>query len=125
MRRLNAAVTFKLDYWHKEGLPDALMPLDGMLGSFAALGLLDLHKFLAYRKWLRHELAPYAAAVVADSRTRQLPYWDARQLPQLVQDHAAGRRNRLSDIHAVLTLEAVHRMLIDDSAYIERAAASV
>lgn len=118
-RRLVAEATFKLDYWHKEGLPDALMPIDGLLGTLARAGLLGRHKFLAYRTWLRRELAPYAAQVLADGRTRSLPFWNPAALQRVAQDHADGQRNRLRDLHAVISLEAVHRLLIDAQAYRE------
>ena len=117
LRRLFCGATFKLDYWHKEGLPDALTPFDTLLGSPSHTGLLGLHKFLAYRVWFRRELAPYAAQVIGDSRTRGLPFWKPGALGSVASDHALGRRNRLRDIHAVMTLEAVHRMLIDPAAY--------
>ena len=44
--RLWCTATFKLDYWHKEGLPDALSRLDTSIGSLSYLGMLGLHKFL-------------------------------------------------------------------------------
>jgi asparagine synthase (glutamine-hydrolysing) len=116
-RRLAAEITFKLDYWHKEGLPDGLGPYDRWLGSLSRLGWLGLHKFLAYRLWFRTALAPHAEQVVSDARTRGLPFWDRNVLSTIVRDHVRGRRNRLHDIHAVLTLEAVHRLLINDQAY--------
>lgn len=121
MRRLWAAATFKLDYWHKEGLPDALTSMDPLLGGLSRLGLLGQHKFLAYRVWFRGALAPHAAQVVADGRTRALPFWNQSTLRNIAREHAAGRRNRLREIHTVLTLETVHRLLIDDSAYRGRA----
>lgn len=120
-RRIAAEAMFKLDYWHKEGLPDILAPMDGLLEVLARAGMLGQHKFLAYRKWLQRDLAAYAAQVLADSRTRGLPYWSSAELKRVAQDHATGRRNRLRDLHAVMTLEAVHRLLIDANAYREPA----
>jgi asparagine synthase (glutamine-hydrolysing) len=120
-RRLGAELTFKLDYWHKEGLADGLTRADSLLGSLSHLGWLGLHKFLAYRLWFRGALAPYAEQVIADARTRALPFWNPATLRTIAHDHASGRRNRLREIHAVLTLEAVQRLLIDDNAYRDRA----
>lgn len=116
-RRLVCDITFTLDYWHKEGLPDALMPLDKPLASLERVGLLGWHKFLAYRLWFRRELAAHAAEVIGDARTRRMPFWNAQALASIVPEHVAGRRNRLRDIHAVLTLEAVQRTLFDASAW--------
>jgi asparagine synthase (glutamine-hydrolysing) len=116
LQRLFCEVTFKLDYWHKEGLPDALTRFDPLLGSLSHVGLLGLHKFLAYRRWFRAELASYAAEVMSDPRTRRMPFWNPSTLAGIARDHAGGRHNRLREIHAVLTLEAVQRNLIDAAA---------
>lgn len=116
-RRLYGTATFKLDYWHKEGLPNALAPLGGMMGLLSQAGMLGLHKFLAYQLWFRGPLADLAQSTISDSRVRGMPFWDPQALDAIVPEHRAGRRDRLRDIHAVLTLEAVHRTLIDAAAY--------
>lgn len=120
-RQLASQVSFKLDYWHKDGLPDALSAFDTPLDMLSRLGGLGAHKFLAYRTWFRTALAAQATQVLADARTRQMPFWNTAALDAVAHDHASGRRNRLRDIHAVLTLEAVHRLLIDSRAYDEAA----
>ena len=61
------------------------------------------------------------AGDLADGRTRGLPFWNAAALRRVAEDHARGRRNRLRDLHAVISLEAVHRMLIDPRAYCDEA----
>lgn len=113
LRRTFAAVTFKLDYLHKEGLPGRLAKLDSLFTPLSALRLLDLHKFLPYRVWFRNELAGYATEVFTDARTQRLPFLNGRKLESIVDDHVAGRSNRMRDINAVLTLEAIDRLLID------------
>lgn len=115
-RRLFAEVTFKLDYLHKEGLPHYLSHLDALLGSLAGIGLIGLHKFLAYRRWYRQELAGYVREVLMDSHTQQMPYWDGPYLRSIVTEHIAGRRNYVQEIHAVLTLEAAERLLLRGTA---------
>lgn len=117
-RHMWCSVTFKLDYWHKQGLPDRLTPLDGAIGMLGGgMGALGLHKFLAYRLWFRRELASYAAEVVSDPSTRRMPFWAHESLRTLAVDHATGRCNRLSDIHAVLSLSAVQRNLLAADIY--------
>jgi asparagine synthase (glutamine-hydrolysing) len=115
LRQLYAALTFKLDYLHKEGMPDWLSPLDAAFGSLSALGLLGLHKFLPYRGWFRRELSPYLRDVVGDAQTRRLPYWNARFLSSVLPEHVRGRRNRLRELNAIVTLEAVDRLFIRNS----------
>ena len=111
-RRLFCAVTFKLDYWHKEGLPSALSAGEPMLAALDSIGLLGLHKFLPYRRWFRQECAAYLAEVVADVRKRHMPFWAPDFLADVVNDHVRGRSNRLHELNAILTLEAVDRVLI-------------
>ncbi len=113
--RLFCGLTFKLDYWHKEGLPDRLSWLDPLLD--ARLAPLGLHKFLPYRLWFRRELAPYLGEVVDDASTRGMPWWNAETLRHLVPDHVAGRRNGLREIAAVLTLASVQRTLLSPQAW--------
>jgi len=110
--RLFADFTFKLDYLDKEGLPDWLAPAAPVLRMLAKLGLLGLHKFLPYRAWFQRELAPFLNEALLSSHTRALPYFDPRFFSSVVRDTTAGRKNYLNEINAVLTLEAVERVLI-------------
>jgi asparagine synthase (glutamine-hydrolysing) len=112
LRRLFAEVTFKLDYLHKEGLPHRLSPLDPAIDRLSLFGVLGLHKYLPYRRWFRKELSSHLRQVFADARTSRLPYWNHAFLATAVGDHLSGRRNYLREINAVLTLEAVDRLLI-------------
>jgi asparagine synthase (glutamine-hydrolysing) len=112
LKRLFCGITFKLDYLHKEGLPHSLSPVDPLIGSLSSFGLLGLHKFLPYRVWFRRELAEYVADRLAAVRSHGSPYWDPKSLGTVAADHVRGRRNYLREIHAILTLEAVTRVLL-------------
>jgi asparagine synthase (glutamine-hydrolysing) len=112
LRRLFAEVTFKLDYLHKEGLPHWLSPLDAAVGSLSMFGVLGLHKYLPYRRWFRCELGAYLRQIFSEARTLQSPYWNGAVLKSVADDHVTGRRNYIREISAVLTLEAVDRLLI-------------
>ena len=115
MRRLFSDVTFKLDYLHKEGLPNWFSSVDLVISSLSKFGLIGLHKFLPYRSWFRRELAAYVDDVLSDAHTQQLPYWNASFLTSIAAEHIRGRKNHTQEIHAVLTLEAVERLLIRGS----------
>jgi asparagine synthase (glutamine-hydrolysing) len=112
VRRAVAEFTFKLDYLHKEGLPRTLAPFDPLLDALAPFNLLNRHKFLPYARWFRNELEPYIASVLADKPTRELSFLNARFLGRILADHVRGRRNYVREINAVLTLEAVDRLLL-------------
>jgi asparagine synthase (glutamine-hydrolysing) len=115
VRRLFAEVTFKMDYMQNEGLPDWLAPADPLFrGVTSALGIFGLHKFLHYRSWFRHELAPYASDVLAASRVRECRFWNQDFLGRLADQHRNGRKNYVNEISAVLNLEAVERLLFKE-----------
>ena len=114
-RRCFSRVTFKLDYFYSEGLPHLLSPLDPYLCSFGSTAkMLGLHKYLHYRIWFRNELARYVQDVLRDTRTRQMPFWDSTLLEYLASEHIHGRKNYVLEINAVLTLEAIERLLFRD-----------
>jgi asparagine synthase (glutamine-hydrolysing) len=115
-RQLYCRATFKLDYWHTEGIPTWLSPMVPLLDVLARLGLLGQHKYLPYRGWFRNELRTYMQDVLTDPRTRRSPFWNADGLTRVASDHASGRRNCLREIHAVLALDAVERTLLRQSA---------
>src|SRR5262249_26557875 len=113
IRRLFSEATFKLDYLNNEGWPNWLWPFDSAFTRVtSSLKMVGLHKYLHYRRWFRRELADYLKDVVSNARTQQTPFWNWRFLAQMAHDHIEGRRNYVSEINAVLTLEAVERLLL-------------
>jgi len=110
--RFLAEVTFKLDYCSNAGLPRQFRVLDPVFQPVVrALGLPGCHKFLRYSTWLRGELAPYLKERIAAAQKNPAGFWDAPALDRLTRQHLAGGKNFPSEISAVLTLEAVERLL--------------
>jgi asparagine synthase (glutamine-hydrolysing) len=110
--RIAAKLTFKLDYLSNEGLPHALSPLDPVFRRLTAnSSFLGQHKYLHYRGWFRKELASYVNGLLNNLQVCQSPIWNAQYLKRLATDHISGRRNHVQEINAVLTLEAVERLL--------------
>ena len=114
-RRLAAEATFKIDYYNSEGLPYLLSTLDPMFKRMSSnLGILGLHKYLAYRHWFRKELAPVVMERLTTERVRQAPWW-SKNAPEICgRAHISGRGNYLRDLNAVLTLEAIDRLLLSE-----------
>jgi len=106
----------KLDYLYSEGLPHWLSPFDHILDRIGSgAKLFGRHKFLRYRRWFQRELASYVDGILKDTQTRRSPLWDPRFLENLAREHVNGRKNYLLEIDAVITLEAVERLLFRDS----------
>lgn len=116
LRRLFSEATFKLDYLNNEGWPHWLSPFDSVFARVtSSLKIGGLHKYLHYRRWFRRELADYVRDVISSARTQQAPFWNRRFLEKMVTDHVEGRHNYVSEINAVVTLEAVERLLLAGS----------
>jgi asparagine synthase (glutamine-hydrolysing) len=114
-RRIFSRAAFKLDYFHNEGLPHRLSRLDPLFRRLnSALGITGRYKFLHYRSWFQRELAPYVHAVLADAQTRGSTFFNSDFLEQMAVEHARGNKNYMLEIDAVITLEAVERLLFRD-----------
>ena len=120
--RMLADATFKLDYISNEGLPHWLSPLDSIFDRLhGRIRVLGHHKYLRYRRWFRRELAGYVSDHVIAAR--RSPFWNGERLDRLAGEHVAGRGNHVQEINAVLTLEAVDRLLIRNHPVSQEAAA--
>jgi asparagine synthase (glutamine-hydrolysing) len=98
--------SFKLDYWSGEGMPHWVSFLDS---HGLRLWVPGLHKYLHYSRWFRNELARYLREQLTASR-HQL--WPPKLLDRLANDHIDGRKNYVRELDAVLTLEAIDRLLL-------------
>ncbi len=115
LRRLLFRGSFKIDYLSNEGLPHWLSPLDPILKGLGSKGwIVGLHKYLHYRGWLRQELAAYVSDILIDLRNQPGRFWNSHFLKFMAEEHIRGHKNYQQEINAVLTLEAVERLLFRD-----------
>jgi len=76
--------------------------------------LLGFDKIRFYRLWFQKELSQYLQEMLLDKRTLERPYWNKNYLKKIVYDHINGRGNYLLDIKKILTIELIHRVLVED-----------
>jgi len=113
-RRIFAEVTFKMDYYYNEGLPRRMSALDPAFKCFAArTRLAGTHKYLHYSRWFRRELAPFVRQSLDGPLAGGEGFWNAGFVRQMAKQHISGRKNHSPEIGAVLTLEAVARLLVN------------
>ena len=113
-RRAWLALTFKAEYTYDYGMPQWLARVDRVLSPFHLERLfLGRHKFYHFRVWYQGMLSGYVKEMLLDRRSLARPYLDAKQVEALVTRHVTRRGNYTSQIHKLLTLELVHRLLID------------
>ena len=115
LRRTLGEASFKLDYYNSEGLPQGLSLLDSAFrGLSSSLRVLGSHKYLPYRHWFRKELAPLVIERVSSRRVQEAPWW-AKNVPEmLAQAHISGRGNYQRELDAILSLEAIDRLLFSE-----------
>jgi asparagine synthase (glutamine-hydrolysing) len=115
LRRVASKITFKWDYFNNEGLPDRLASFDPLVKPLSsAFGISGLHKYLHYRSWFQRELASYLVNVLADVQARRSPFWSIGMLESMAREHIRGHKNYVREINAVLSLEAVERLMFRD-----------
>jgi asparagine synthase (glutamine-hydrolysing) len=51
--------------------------------------------------------------MLLDERTLSRPYWDRRGVEAVVRGHLEKGENHTREIHTLLTVELIHRLLID------------
>ena len=76
--------------------------------------ILGWEYYLHYSRWFRNELAATLEEILLDPRTLSRPYWNAPWVSQIVNDHVRGRKNNLAQIRKVLTIELIHRELLEN-----------
>lgn len=111
-RRIYAEVTFKADYYFNEGLPRKLSAFNPAFRFVAArTKLAGQHKYLHYSRWFREELAAHVQQVLSGPLPGGGQFWNPGFVRQMAGLHRSGRKNYSAEINAVLTLEAVARLL--------------
>jgi asparagine synthase (glutamine-hydrolysing) len=107
-------ITFKLEYLYDYGMPHKAAEYDKMLSMLKPQKIfLGRHKFYHFRIWYRDYLDTYIKDILLDDRTLSRPYFDRKLLRTAIQDHLEGRRNYTSEITCLLTMELLHRNLVE------------
>ena len=75
---------------------------------------MGLGDYTHYRTWTRDELSDYIQEILLDKRTLSRPFWNKKNLERAVSDHIKGRMNSLLEIQKALSIELIHRMLIEN-----------
>jgi asparagine synthase (glutamine-hydrolysing) len=106
--------TFKAEYAYDYGMPQWVAQTDHLLTPLHLERLfLGRHKFCHFRIWYRDALAGYVRELLLDPRTLSRPYVNRNRLEAMVSSHLKGDRNYTTVIHKMLTLELVHRLILD------------
>jgi asparagine synthase (glutamine-hydrolysing) len=114
LRRLHRYALFKAEWYYNTGMPQWVARFD----QTAPLTLLEplflgWHKIDHYRLWFRDRFKDYLTDILSDSRSKSRPYLNAGGSEDVLQAHIRGGRNTLNDVNKLVTLELIHRLLIE------------
>lgn len=106
--------TFKAEYAYNHGMPQWLARMDRVLSPLHPERLfLGRHKYSHFRIWYRDYLSNYVREMLLDARTLNRWYINKNTVQQIVAKHISGEGNFTFEIHKALTLELLHRSLLD------------
>lgn len=106
--------TAKAEYAYDYGMPPWLAAIDHLLRPLHPERLfLGRHKFYHYRVWYRDFLGDYVKQVLLDPRTLSRSFFERKTIEAMVRGHVGGGENHTLGIHKALTLELLHRTLLE------------
>ena len=113
-RRLYRYMQFKAEWYYGMGMPQWLARFEPALPfNFVEPLFLGSHKITHFRQWFQNQLSAYVKSVLSDAATRSRPYLNPAGYRALVGAHISGRRNVMNEIDKVITLELVHRLVLE------------
>lgn len=114
LARASREFSFRAEHQYDYGMRQPLARLDHYLSGLRLHRLfLGRHKALHFRVWYRDQLSDYVRQMLLDSRSLSRPYLERKAVERLVARHLDGSRNYTTAIHKLLTLELLHRLLLD------------
>jgi asparagine synthase (glutamine-hydrolysing) len=113
-RQVHRYLQFKAEWYYNAGMPQWLARFERTLPlrMFEPL-FLGSHKIDHYRLWIKNQLSHYVNAVLSDPASASRPYLNRRGYADLIRAQAGGDRNCLNEVNKVVTLELVHRLLLE------------
>jgi asparagine synthase (glutamine-hydrolysing) len=108
-------VLVKLEYAYLFMLPHWLSPLDKILSPLRPERLLAGRHQLGYQRlWLRDEFPGFIKDVLLDPRTMNRPFFNSKFIEEMTIRHTKGTGNYTGEINKALTVELIHRQLVED-----------
>ena len=116
LRCSTAQFLAKAEYAYDYGMPTWLARLDRALSPLRVERMfLGRQKFCHFRTWYRRELSEFVREILLDCKTLARPFLKRQHLEGVVSSHITGRANHTLLIHKLLSLELVHRTLLEQN----------
>jgi asparagine synthase (glutamine-hydrolysing) len=107
---------FKAEYIYLYQLPYWMPKLDKVFSSILLEKLLvGRYQLSHYRKWFQKPLSNYMREILLDGRTARRPYFNKEFIEKMVSLHSQGKYNYLNEINKTISVELIHRHLIEET----------
>src|SRR5687767_2230723 len=104
---------FKAEWYYGGGMPQWLTRFDhNPIARRLEATFVGTHKIEHYRLWFRDQLHDYVSQVLGDRDTLSRPYFNRRQIEQLLAAHRNRVGNHQNAISKIISLELIQRSLI-------------
>jgi asparagine synthase (glutamine-hydrolysing) len=114
LRRWIEIFLAKAEYACDYGMPQWLARVDHALTPLKPERLfLGRQKFCHFRVWYRDRLASYVKEILLDRQSLSRPYLKKHRVEEIVLQHLSGTHNFTSEIHKLLSMELMHRWLLE------------
>jgi asparagine synthase (glutamine-hydrolysing) len=105
---------FKAEYAWDYGMPQWMAPIDHFLSPIQPERMfLGRHKFAHFRIWYRDVLSDYVHDLLLDSKSLSRSHIERSKVKAIVNGHLTGKQNWTLEIHKLLTVELIHRLLLE------------
>lgn len=105
---------FKAEYMMSDGTPNWLSLLNRKLKPLNVDNLfLGNHKIEQYRIWFNSDLSDYVNDILSDQMTMQRPIYNSKYIIKLAENNRSGIGNNLNEIEKIISLELIHRNLLN------------
>lgn len=104
---------FKAEYAYDIGMPQWLAVTDHAVSRLELEQMfLGRHKVFHFRIWYRDSIADYVKDLLLDGRTLSRPHLSQMAVRRVVNSHVDGTGNWANEIHLLLSLELIERLLL-------------
>lgn len=113
LRRSSKQFLAKAEYAYDYGMPPWLARVDRWLSPLKLeRAFLGRQKFYHFRTWYRRPLANFVRELLLDGQTLARPWLNRRRVEDVVTSHVKGYANHTLLIHKLLSVELIHRTLL-------------
>jgi len=105
---------FKAEWYYNVGMPHWLSAIDNSIKwSHPEKLIMGRHKIEHYRIWFRDDISGYVREILLDPKTKSRSYVNGGYLEEIVNGHLQFGFNYTNEINKILTVELIHRSLLD------------